>query len=221
MHDIGKNIRILRIQKHMTQDALAEKLFVTRQTVSNYEVGKTRPDIQTLMQIAEILHVDLNEILYGPEDAAARRNKLIRIVLGLLAMAILGFLLNRLIDYSILMQLEHGPALNIFSGLVIQPAYFFLLGWYVTSSIRSLQHVPTFSPAVNRYIRAGVIGLTALLLLVLFPYYSVMLSSFGIPYVRVPPFWMNITHVITRELHFIWISLLLGAIWGLSFSRKK
>lgn len=39
MADVGKNIRHLRIQKHMTQDELAERLFVSRQTVSHYETG--------------------------------------------------------------------------------------------------------------------------------------------------------------------------------------
>lgn len=39
MRDIGKNIRDLRQQKHLTQKELAERLFVTRQTVSNYENG--------------------------------------------------------------------------------------------------------------------------------------------------------------------------------------
>ena len=55
MRDIGKNIRDLRIQRNMTQDELAEKLFVTRQTVSNYETGKSRPDIEMLERIAEVL----------------------------------------------------------------------------------------------------------------------------------------------------------------------
>lgn len=39
MANVGKNIRILRTKKGMTQDELAEKLFVSRQTVSNYENG--------------------------------------------------------------------------------------------------------------------------------------------------------------------------------------
>ena len=48
MRDIGKNIRQLRIRRNMTQDDLARALFVTRQTVSNYETGKSRPDIEML-----------------------------------------------------------------------------------------------------------------------------------------------------------------------------
>ena len=39
MRDIGKNIKTLRIRRGMTQDELAEALYVTRQTVSNYETG--------------------------------------------------------------------------------------------------------------------------------------------------------------------------------------
>ena len=39
MRDIGKNIKGLRERRGMTQEALAEALFVTRQTVSNYETG--------------------------------------------------------------------------------------------------------------------------------------------------------------------------------------
>lgn len=39
MRDIGKNIREIRQRKNLTQDQLAQRLFVTRQTISNYETG--------------------------------------------------------------------------------------------------------------------------------------------------------------------------------------
>ncbi|MBR4875347.1 MAG: helix-turn-helix transcriptional regulator, partial [Clostridia bacterium] len=60
MRDIGKNIRDLRIQKGLTQEQLAEQLFVTRQTVSNYENGKSRPDVEMIQKIAEVLACDVN-----------------------------------------------------------------------------------------------------------------------------------------------------------------
>ena len=49
---IPKNIKRLRQQAGLTQEQLAEKLFVTRQTVSLWENGKTQPDIETLERIA-------------------------------------------------------------------------------------------------------------------------------------------------------------------------
>ncbi len=67
MRDIGKNIRLLRQQKNLTQDDLAERLFVTRQTVSNYETGKSRPDVEMLVKVSEALDTDIQQLIYGPE----------------------------------------------------------------------------------------------------------------------------------------------------------
>ena len=63
MGDIGRNIRFLRIQKKLSQDQLAESLHVTRQTVSNYETGRSRPDVEMLTALAEALNADVKEIL--------------------------------------------------------------------------------------------------------------------------------------------------------------
>lgn len=65
MANVGKNIKQMRIKKHMTQDDLAEQLFVSRQTVSNYETGKSNPDVDMLIKIAEILDTDMNILIYG------------------------------------------------------------------------------------------------------------------------------------------------------------
>ena len=65
MKNFGESIRNARIQQNLTQDALAEKLYVTRQTISNYENGRSEPDIETMQKLAEILKLDMNEVLGG------------------------------------------------------------------------------------------------------------------------------------------------------------
>lgn len=65
MNQVAKSIRLLRKEKGITQDDLAEKLHVTRQTVSNCETGKSMPDIELLAQIAEVLETDVNTLIYG------------------------------------------------------------------------------------------------------------------------------------------------------------
>lgn len=70
---IPKNIKRLRQQAGLTQDQLAEKLFVTRQTVSLWENGRTQPDIQTLERIAEVFQVELTEVLYGTASAQSAK----------------------------------------------------------------------------------------------------------------------------------------------------
>ena len=65
-HEItGKFIKKLRGEMHMSQDALAEKVHVTRQAVSNWEVGKALPDSRSLMLLSEIFDVTINELLNG------------------------------------------------------------------------------------------------------------------------------------------------------------
>ena len=67
MNIVSHSIKKLREEKGMTQDELAEKLNVTRQAVSNWETGKTQPDIETLTRLAEIFDVSVERIIYGSE----------------------------------------------------------------------------------------------------------------------------------------------------------
>ena len=64
---VGKNIKKYRVSENMSQEDLAEHLNVTRQAVSNWETGKTQPDIETLHNISMILDVSIEELIYGTE----------------------------------------------------------------------------------------------------------------------------------------------------------
>ena len=65
MANIGKNIRKIRRARGLTQDELAEKLFITRQTISGWENGRTQPDIDTLTQLAGVFDVSIERLIYG------------------------------------------------------------------------------------------------------------------------------------------------------------
>lgn len=55
----------------MTQEQVAAHLNVTRQTISSYESGRTRPDIDTLARLAQLYGVSLEDILYGQANTAS------------------------------------------------------------------------------------------------------------------------------------------------------
>ena len=59
---VGNNIRKLRKKHGMNQKELAEKLNIRRQTVSAYEREVSIPDIYTLIRIADIFSVSLDEL---------------------------------------------------------------------------------------------------------------------------------------------------------------
>lgn len=63
---MGRNCKRLRQRAGLTQDALAERLHVTRQAVSAWETGKNQPDVETFTALAEALGADVRELIYGP-----------------------------------------------------------------------------------------------------------------------------------------------------------
>ncbi len=72
---IHDNLRQLRLQRGLTQEQVAGQLNVTRQALSSYESGRTRPDIDTLMKLAQIYETDLEGILYGTDRQLAWSNR--------------------------------------------------------------------------------------------------------------------------------------------------
>lgn len=58
----------LRTKKGMSQDDLAEKVFVTRQAVSRWENGETTPNIETLKLLSKLFDVSINTLLGSPRQ---------------------------------------------------------------------------------------------------------------------------------------------------------
>ena len=67
MVEYGGQLRSAREIKGLTQKALADQLYVTRQTVSRWECGERYPDIITLKKLSQILSVSLDDLLSGKE----------------------------------------------------------------------------------------------------------------------------------------------------------
>ena len=65
MNEISANIKTLRREKGLSQEQFAQALHVTRQTVSAWERGLSRPGLDTLEAIARVLEVEPEDLLYG------------------------------------------------------------------------------------------------------------------------------------------------------------
>jgi transcriptional regulator with XRE-family HTH domain len=74
MASVGKHIKQFRTARGLTQEDLAEKLFVTRQAVSAWETGKALPDLEALERIAAALDADVTEMIYGVPRSPDLRN---------------------------------------------------------------------------------------------------------------------------------------------------
>ncbi len=62
---IGAFLKELRKEKELTQEQLAETLNVSRRTVSRWETGSNMPDLDLLVEMADLYQVDLREMMEG------------------------------------------------------------------------------------------------------------------------------------------------------------
>lgn len=88
---LGDNIKILREEHHMTQQQLADKLYVSRQTVCRWETGSRCPDIIMAKKLAKEFDVSMDDLIsddditgqetgrwFGRTPVRRRREKLLK-----------------------------------------------------------------------------------------------------------------------------------------------
>lgn len=73
------NLKTLRKQKGYSQEQLALRLNVVRQTVSKWEKGTSVPDAELTVRLAELLEVDVSDLLGAKIEAPEDKNELARI----------------------------------------------------------------------------------------------------------------------------------------------
>lgn len=163
MRDIGKNIKELRTRQNMTQDELAERLYVTRQTVSNYETGKSRPDVEMLVKISEVLRTDVQQLIYGLQSTEAdRQKKRLFIGAGLTAVFLIIFLLIR--PFAADLRKAYITSLDLLNHAVFLILTLICVGWTCGQMIgMALQRQPLDFPWV-RYVRTVLAVLLVLFL---------------------------------------------------------
>lgn len=63
--NVGARIKKYREKQNVSQEELALKVFVSRQTISNWETNKSYPDIKSLTMLSSIFHVTLDDFIKG------------------------------------------------------------------------------------------------------------------------------------------------------------
>ena len=63
--EVGNQIKKYRSELNLSQEELAQKIYVTRQTVSNWENGKSYPDIHSLLMLSTLFNISLDQLIKG------------------------------------------------------------------------------------------------------------------------------------------------------------
>lgn len=96
--ELGNKIKEYRLVLKLTQDDLAEKMYVSRQTISNWENDKSYPDIHSLILFSELVGVSLDQLVKGDietmernmSETEAKKLKKYRLVFGILIVLLIG-----------------------------------------------------------------------------------------------------------------------------------
>lgn len=96
---IGRNIKILREANNMSQQELAEKLFITRQSVSKWESGMVVPDIEKLQMISKLFKIKIDDLM---KDNFNYHKKHCKIIPFFLIVSLITFIVLFLLTFSYL-----------------------------------------------------------------------------------------------------------------------
>ncbi|WP_407890253.1 helix-turn-helix transcriptional regulator [Levilactobacillus sp. N40-8-2] len=97
--ELGARLKQFR-QQQLTQTALADKLHVSRQTISSWETGRNQPDISTITQLAALYAVPVDTLLRADAGTAATTKRIDRYSTSLLLVLLGIFLVERVTQLS-------------------------------------------------------------------------------------------------------------------------
>ena len=232
MRDIGKNIKSLRIKENLTQEELADKLFVTRQMVSNYENGKTRPDVDMIIKIGEVLNADANTVIYGLPTAGDRMRDYKRVAVRAMAAVIVGILVVLLNRWAAEYRMKTFIVFpHTMVRLFINPVMFIGLGWWLMDTLSVVIQFKRLSGATAKRIRIGILCLLVSVFMIMIPnlvfqmiagYRAITVGSVNMSFPYIPIFSKMERFAIIFSMKYPAVYTLFGIVlYVLGFPQKK
>jgi transcriptional regulator with XRE-family HTH domain len=158
--EVGAKLRQQRQQHDWTQAELAERLFVSVKTISNWENGRTVPDVEAMLQLSKVYAISLDDLLTEGSDWVDNiKNK--EQLAGVKKWALLSPVITNLL----LMCMLYFPSL--FKSFSISDNMFYLLFLVICANTISVQHTMKQMKNVRWYRRTAHISTWVILAFVL------------------------------------------------------
>lgn len=197
MAEFGENLKRVREEKGITQQTLADQLYVTRQTVSRWEGGSRYPDLMTAKKMAQYLEISLDDLLsdddmklYAQKSAilespVAKRLQTIVLTLAFMCSLVVSitYLSDQIIQDGLIRYSYSETAKCVLLTLVLGFAVYAALFDKLTTKATLIITILYFGMAILSGIRAlfmgitpwwliGALGLNVVLLLVCIHYFG-------------------------------------------------
>ena len=143
--ELSEKLQELRRKKGLTQEELAEILYVSRTAVSKWESGRGIPNLESLKAISKYFSVSIDELLSGEEllaaadeDCRQRENRFRDIVFGLLDCSVIMFLFLPFFGERSGKIIEEVSLLNLETSFYIKAIYFTIVFGIISTGIMTL-----------------------------------------------------------------------------------
>lgn len=110
--EIGQKLKDARVASGLTQEGAAEKINVSRQTISNWENEKTYPDIISVIKLSDIYSISLDELLKGDKKMMEHLEEDTNIVKS-----------NKRLIFAIMANVFLLILFLLFNGLIVKNSY--------------------------------------------------------------------------------------------------
>lgn len=150
--DLGERLFTLRKSKNLTQDDVAEKLKVTRQTISKWETNQSTPDFDKIVPLCELFKIGVEELLTGkkPEEKSENQNNLEKHKETVLTKQEVKEKSAKIVSSSIFIYIAAVAFLMIAiavqhaNPVVATSVFLLLIGWATARIIRNYMSMPKF-----------------------------------------------------------------------------
>ena len=144
--NLGERLFELRKAKNLTQDDMAEKLNVTRQTVSKWETNQSTPDFDKIMPLCELFEIGVEELLTGKKPEEKQEQKGEKVLTRQEAKEKSA----KVVSVSIFIYVAAVAFLMIavpvkhVNPIVASSVFLLLIGWATARIIRNYMSIPKF-----------------------------------------------------------------------------
>lgn len=223
--DFAEEIKAIRSENNLTQEEMAKKLNVTRQSVSNWENNRNLPDIEMLISISKEFKLSLDQLILGENEnmnnmteklikdtseAKMLKNNTISICVGavLLVIGILLLILKA-------MSVEYIDADGILheNFFLIPSGFLFMFGGFMTfmiTGIRNIVHL--FQNKNQKSYKLSISGISFGTVLLLFGGFLMLLSANSGAITAIPGAVVSILSVVL---------LIVSIVYALIIGRKN
>ncbi|HGN7262165.1 TPA: helix-turn-helix domain-containing protein [Staphylococcus aureus] len=129
--NLGKQIKENRKKLNLSQEDISKRLFVSRQTISNWENGRSYPDVQNLLLLGDLFDISLDDLVKGDLEIMEKR----------IADSLMSRYTKIMLIFIALAAFSIGPSLAYLKGYLsfIPPLILWLIGMYGALKLEKLK----------------------------------------------------------------------------------